>query len=510
MEDSNSQLTALSLRSARILVVEDDDALRCAVVLALKQICDDVSEESDGAKALVRIADRSQPNFDLVLSDLRMPGADGLAVQRATRDRDPRTAFILMTAYASIDVAVCAMREGARDFIQKPFDLAQLEIRIARALEYNQLTCEVAQLRDRVESQSRDIEIVADSASMREAIATAKQVAETRSTVLLSGETGTGKEVIAGLIHAHSARAASPFIKVNCAALPETLLESELFGHERGAFTGADHVRIGRFEQASSGTLLLDEIVETSPTIQAKLLRVLQDQEFYRLGGTRPIKTHARIIAATNRDLRRALSEGLLREDLYYRINVIEIHLAPLRERVEDIGPMAQHYLERFARDLGRPCVDFSDSAMATLRAHRWPGNVRELSNVIERAVLMSRESRIDAGNIQLSDAATPGGRRWFLEMPPEGLSLETVERELVLAALRRSGFVQKDAAELIGVSRRKLNYMIQRMGLTHPSWRKNRGGETGDCEEAQGSNWSPGSAEKTSLDGGDRGGKAG
>jgi two-component system response regulator HydG len=294
--------------------------------------------------------------------------------------------------------------------------------------------------------------------------------------VLITGETGTGKEVVAELIHGLSERASGPFIKVNCAALPETLLESELFGHERGAFTGADRQRIGRFEQATGGTLFLDEIGDMSAVTQAKLLRVLQDQEFHRLGGSRPLRTDARIVAATNQRLEDALREGRFREDLYFRLNVIGIHLPPLRERSEDAVALAQHFLAEFSRELLRPTRGFTDAAMERIRRSRWSGNVRELRNVVERCVLMSDGELIDASQIAVSaPLGEPEGGCLKIEFPPEGLSLDRMERELVLAALEQVGHVQKDAAKLLHVTRRKLNYMIGRMGLTHPSWRRNR-----------------------------------
>lgn len=463
------------IQPARILVVEDNEALRAAIVMALREQWTRVDEVSDGQAAIEIITDRETKPFDVVLCDLRLPGADGTQVQHATHERDPHTAFLLMTAYSTVDNAVAAIKRGAFDFIQKPFDLDQLEIRIRRAVEHGQLLEEVSDLRSAVSGLREDF-VVANSEAMRNAVATAKRVASIRSTVLLTGETGTGKEVIASLIHAHSPWAARPFIKVNCAALPETLLESELFGHERGAFTGADQRRIGRFEQANGGTLLLDEIAETSQATQAKLLRVLQDQEFYRLGGTTVQKTSARIIAATNRKLSEALRDGSLREDLYYRINVIEIHLQPLRERREDIKALAERYRERFSLELGRHCTGFTGAALSRMEAYSWPGNVRELRNAVERAVLLCKGSQIDVADVHLESHGPRGGdSEWQIKLPPDGLSLHTVERALVLAALQRTGFVQKDAAQLIGVSKRKLNYMIQRMGLVHPSWRRNR-----------------------------------
>lgn len=446
-------------------------------MLALAPRWPGLIDVADGDAALMRIRDSESPSFHVVLCDLHLPGASGDIIQPAALERDPDTAFLLMTAHASVDSAVSAMAAGAFDFIQKPFDLAQLEVRVERAVEHVRLRGELTELRSQVAGAPGDF-VVANSPAMRSAVETAQRVAAVRSTVLLTGETGTGKEVIAGLIHAYSPNAAGPFVKVNCAALPETLLESALFGHERGAFTGADRQHIGHFEQASHGTLLLDEIAETSPATQAKLLRVLQEQEFYRLGGTTAQRTHARVIAATNRDMREALRDGSLREDLYYRINVIEIHLDPLRDRREDIEALAEHYRERFAHELGRPCMGFTEAALAHMVAYPWPGNVRELRNAIERSVLLGSGTQIDVPDVQLGGAGFPGaGEEWKIELPPNGLSLHTVERALVLAALRRTGFVQKDAAELMGVSKRKLNYMIARMGLVHESWRRNRDG---------------------------------
>ncbi|MEE9609127.1 MAG: sigma 54-interacting transcriptional regulator [Myxococcota bacterium] len=318
-------------------------------------------------------------------------------------------------------------------------------------------------------------EIVCRSPALRSVLDLARRVAPTRSTVLISGETGTGKELIAGLIHTASPRARRPLVKVNCAALPETLLESELFGHERGAFTGADRQRVGRFEEASGGTLFLDEIGDMSAATQAKLLRVLENQEFHRLGGTVILRTDARIVSATNQDLEAKIRTGRFREDLFFRLNVIRIHLAPLRERPEDLAALAQHMLRRSARELQRPVRDFSRPALERIHAHHWPGNVRELQNAIERAVLMAEGPAIAAEDLSLFANSPDDPGAWRPELPPEGVSLPEVERRLVLEALRRAGHVQKDAARRLGVSRRKLNYMIGRMGITHASWRRNR-----------------------------------
>jgi transcriptional regulator with GAF, ATPase, and Fis domain len=297
--------------------------------------------------------------------------------------------------------------------------------------------------------------------------------------VLITGETGTGKELIAGLVHEASPRADGPLVKVNCAALPETLLESELFGHERGAFTGADRQRAGRFEEASGGTLFLDEIGDTSMATQAKLLRVLQEQRFHRLGGNTLIRTDARIVSATNQDLSTLMANGLFREDLFFRLNVIRIDLPPLRERPDDLIDLAHHFVKGFRAEMDHPIRGFTEAALERLRSHHWPGNVRELRNTLERAVLMAEGTRIHAHDLSiLSTGLATESRAWRQEFPAEGVSLRDVERELVEEALKQAGYVQKDAALLLNVSRRKLNYMIQRMGITHPSWRRNRAPE--------------------------------
>ena len=405
----------------RILVVEDNATLRGGVSFALRASGSDVEEAASGEEALSRIHDPGREPFDVVLTDLRLPGADGLAVLRAARERDCRTSVLLMTAFGSIETAVEAMRSGAFDFVQKPVDLEQIELRVARAIEHRRLLAEVTELRASLSGQRAAQEIVGDSPALRAAVDLALRVAPTRSTVLITGETGTGKELIASLIHRSSPRAEGPLVKVNCAALPETLLESELFGHERGAFTGADRQRIGRFEQASGGTLFLDEVGDMSPAIQAKLLRVLQDQEFQRLGGTRVLRTDARLVSATNQDLASRMREGSFREDLFFRLNVIRIHLPPLRERPDDLLALAHHFLLGFARETGRPVRGFSDEALARIRSHAWPGNVRELHNTLERGVLLAEGPRIEAADLALPSRGRRGARGGLAPGPAAG-----------------------------------------------------------------------------------------
>jgi DNA-binding NtrC family response regulator len=465
----------VSLATASLLVVEDNATLRRAIVRALAGRCERIEEAEDCAAARERIA-RADDAFSVVITDLRLPDGSGLEVLRAARARDTRSAVVLMTAHGSVEAAVEAMREGAVDFLQKPFELAELEARAQRAASHARLVGEVAELRaERGARQSRGA-LIGRHPGFVAAIELAQRVAPTRATVLITGQTGTGKELIAGLVHTASPRAEGPFVKVNCAALPETLLESELFGHERGAFTSADRQRVGRFEQASGGTLFLDEIGDVSLATQAKLLRVLQDQEFHRLGGTRSLRTDARVVAATNKDLRRAIAAGEFREDLYFRVNVITIELPSLRERADDVDALAQHFLAEFAAELGRPRSGFSAAALARIRAHDWPGNVRELRNVIERAVLMGDGPGVEAGELAIGPSLAAQGRgSWRPQLPPAGLALDDAVQALVLEALERSGWVQKEAADWLRISRRKLNYMIQRMGITHATWRRNR-----------------------------------
>jgi two-component system response regulator HydG len=467
------------MRPGRILLVEDNDALRGGLARALREVYREVDELAAGDRARALLGERSVEPYDVIVTDLRLPGADGVEVLRAALDRDERTSVLLLTAYGTVETAVDAMKLGAFDFVQKPVDLEQLEVRIARAVEHSRLLREIHTLRAERAAKYAPARIIGSSPGLRAALEMAGRVAGTSSTVLITGETGTGKELIAGLIHSLSLRVGAPFLPVNCAAIPETLLEAELFGHERGAFTGAERVRVGRFEQADGGTLFLDEIGDMSPATQAKILRVLQDGEFHRLGSTRLRRTDVRIVAATNRDLASAIRARAFREDLFFRLNVIGIHLPPLRERPEDVQALALHFLERFGRDLGRRRSGFTDGALARIRAHDWPGNVRELRNAIERAVLMSDGMRITAEDVAIGPSPPTGPSAdpaaWRPRLPRGGLPLAAAERALVLEALGRSDHVQKDAARLLGISRRKLNYMIARMGITHPSWRRNR-----------------------------------
>src|ERR671911_251719 len=376
----------------RILIADDHDALRRGLVRALTDAGHDVDEAANGNAALERM---HESHYDVVLSDLKMGGSSGIDVLRTTKTLHPSTAVILMTAFGTVNTAVEAMKSGAFDYVQKPFEIEEMEVKVEKALELKRLRHELDYLRHE-QQESYDFErIVGASEPLQKVLTVVKKVAKSNSTVLIRGETGTGKELIAGAIHHNSLRAARNFVKVNCAALQENLLESELFGHEKGAFTGADRQRIGRFEQADGGTLFLDEIGDMSASTQAKILRVLQEHEFERLGGTRTIRVDVRLIAATNRDLSAMVAAGHFREDLYYRLNVVSVETPPLRERKEDILPLAMHFIRRFASELKKRLDGLDNDAQKLLVRYNWPGNIRELENAIERAALLAETPMI-------------------------------------------------------------------------------------------------------------------
>jgi DNA-binding NtrC family response regulator len=360
----------------RILVVDDHDSLRKGLVRALGNAGHDVEEAPNGTVAIERLQDSQ---FDVVLTDLKMGGADGMDVLRTARKLQPNAAVILMTAFGSIHTAVEAMKIGAADFVQKPFEIEEMELKIEKAIEIRHLKYQVDYLRTAQQDIYDFDRIVGASGALQQVLGVVKKVARSNSTVLIRGETGTGKELIAGSIHHNSLRANKAFVKVNCAALQENLLESELFGHEKGAFTSADKQRIGRFEQADGGTLFLDEVGDMSPNTQAKILRVLQEHEFERLGGTRTLRVDVRIIAATNRNLAQMVQEGRFREDLFYRLNVVSVEMPPLRDRKDDIAALAEFFVRRFAGELKKKVDGIQPDALKVMMRHNWPGNIREL-----------------------------------------------------------------------------------------------------------------------------------
>jgi two-component system response regulator HydG len=384
----------------RILVVDDDVSFRKALVRGLAREGQEIDNVGNGADAIARLDDRQ---YDVVLTDLRMPVHDGLDVLQKALTIHPCPAIILMSGRATIETAVEVMQAGAFDFVQKPFPIEQLRLKIERALEIRRLRAQLDYLTDRQADPCTFEGIVGANGALRRALGTVAKVARSRSTILIRGETGTGKELIAAAVHHNSDRREQAFVKVNCAALHENLLESELFGHEKGAFTSADRQRIGRFEQADGGTLFLDEIGDMSATVQAKVLRVLQEREFERLGSSRTIKTDVRVLAATNRDLGEMIRTRRFREDLFYRLNVVSIDVPPLRERLEDIPALADYFLRRFARDLKKPAMGIHQDALGLLMRHTWPGNIRELQNVLERATLLSDDAVLGVQDVAIT-----------------------------------------------------------------------------------------------------------
>src|SRR5829696_5582376 len=459
----------------RILVADDHDALRRGLTLSLTTAGHDVEEAPNGNAALERL---HEGYFDVVVSDLKMGGSDGLDVLRTTKTMHPTASVILMTAFGSVTTAVEAMKHGAFDYVQKPFELEEMEVKVEKALELKRLRNELDYLRNERQENYDFDKIVGASETLQRVLGVVRKVAKSNSTVLIRGETGTGKELIAGAIHHNSLRAARNFVKVNCAALQENLLESELFGHEKGAFTGADRQRIGRFEQADGGTLFLDEIGDMSAAIQAKILRVLQEHEFERLGGTRTQKVDVRLIAATNRDLSQMVASAQFREDLYYRLNVVSVEMPPLRERKEDIIALAMFFVKKFAGELKKKRDGLDPDAQKMLLRYNWPGNIRELENSIERAILMTESQFIGSEDLRLGEAATTGtvGLREasaLVKIPPSGVPLEEIERSALMEALKMSNWVQKDAAELLGISPRVMNYKIKTLGIEFPRSRR-------------------------------------
>src|SRR5262245_3717573 len=453
---------------ARILVADDHDALRRGLALSLTTAGHDVDEAGNGNAALERL---HEGYFDVVVSDLKMGGSDGLDVLRTTKTLHPSASVILMTAFGSVTTAVEAMKHGAFDYVQKPFELEEMEVKVEKALELKRLRNELDYLRNERQENYDFDRIVGSSETLQRVLGVVRKVAKSNSTVLIRGETGTGKELVAGEIQHNALRSSRNFVKVNCAALQENLLESELFGHEKGAFTGADRQRIGRFEQADGGTLFLDEIGDMSASTQAKILRVLQEHEFERLGGTRTLRVDVRLIAATNRNLPQMVSNGLFREDLYYRLNVVSIEMPALRERKEDIQQLATFFLRRFAGELKKRVDGLATDAQKLLMRYNWPGNIRELENAIERAVLLTEGPQLSASDLSLGELTTgqpSGDPSPVVKIPPTGIALEEIERQAIIEALKMSNWVQKDAAELLAISPRVMNYKIKTLGIDY------------------------------------------
>jgi DNA-binding NtrC family response regulator len=448
-----------------VLIVEDEKKMQRLLELSLAEDGYTTHTAADAESGLNLL--RQYP-IDLVVTDLKLPGMSGLELLQAVKRADARLPVVLMTAFGTIETAVQAMKAGASDYLIKPFSLEEMKLILRRELDVRRLQEENRDLREALGKRYEFKNIVARSPRMQEVLATVERVASTNSTVLLGGESGAGKDLIARAIHQHSRRATGPFVKINCAAIPENLLESELFGYEKGAFTGAVAAKPGKFELADKGSIFLDEIGDVPPTIQVKLLRVLQEREFERLGGTKTLKVDVRLIAATNRDLRAALEERTFREDLYYRLNVVPIDIPPLREHKEDIPDLVKAFIERFSRESGKAVTGITPAAMRTLIEFHWPGNVRELENIIERAVALSAGNEIDTADIRLD--FLPSSARRSAEnsapFPPPGLTLEQFEDEIIREALRRADGNKSQAARLLGLSRNALRYRLSKIGV--------------------------------------------
>ncbi len=465
---------------ARILVVEDEPKMRRLLELQLGEEGYTVVLAATAEEGLKRLG---QDRTDLVVTDLKLPGMDGLQFLHALKKHDALLPVIIMTAYGTVETAVEAMKAGAHDYVLKPFSMEEMKLIIGRALDVNRLKEENRLLREALGTKYRFENIVAGSPLMQEVLATVVRVAPTRSTVLICGESGVGKDLVARAIHQHSPRRDGPFVKINCSAIPENLLESELFGYEKGAFTGATGSKPGKFELADAGTIFLDEIGDVIPAVQVKLLRVLQEREFERLGGTKTIRVDVRVVAATNQDLRAALEQGTFREDLYYRLNVVPVNMPPLRERKEDIPALINHFLAHFAKESGPPrraIRGITPAALRLIEAYHWPGNVRELENAIERAIVLASSDVIDVADLRLEPPPgrgepSSGALPVFL---PEGMTLDQYEEELIREALRRAGGNKSQAARLLGLTRNTLRYRLSKMGIA------DEGGEGSPLEE--------------------------
>ena len=452
----------------RILVVDDEEKMRRLLEMSLKNMGHEVVMAADGREAL---AECEEAPFDLILTDLKMPNMDGMQLLKALRDRGDDVPVIVLTAFGTIETAVAAMKLGASDYIIRPFEMETVELAITRALAMGAVQRENRYLRD--EMAKGWGEFIGRGSKMRQLYDLIQQVAPARSNVLIVGETGTGKELVARAIHQASGRSGL-FVPINCAAIPTELLESELFGHQKGAFTGAHRDRMGKFELANGGTVFLDEITEMSMSLQAKLLRVLQEGMVERLGANRAIKVDLRIVAATNRDLQRSVDEGVMRQDLFFRLNVVRVDVPPLRERREDIQLLAEHFLQIYSKELGRGVPSLSAAALDRLLAYSWPGNVRELENLMERASVLCRGKTIELKHLPLDitsdEVSSPAASHIPESVDSQSLLLrdhvEEVEKRLINAALERSEDNKSAASRLLGVSERALWYKIKKYGL--------------------------------------------
>lgn len=443
-----------------VLIVDDEKSAREGLVRALRSDYRVFAAEN-GASALDIL---SSQNIDVMLSDVRMPGMDGITLMKRALINHPELTCIVLTAYGNVDMAVEAMKQGATDFMTKPINLDKLELVLDRVLKAKKIELENKQLRVQLNDKYGLENIIGRSSAMQEVFDTIRQVASSRATVLIQGESGTGKELVAKAIHQLSSRSKGPFVAVHCAALSQNLLESELFGHEKGAFTGAMERRIGRFEKADSGSLFLDEISEIDASVQVKILRALEERQIERVGGDTPVDVDTRLIAATNRDLREMVDEGHFREDLFYRLYVVVITLPPLRDRQDDILLLLNHYLALFNEENGKEIKGFTPAAYSALAAYDWPGNIRELRNLVERMVVLGRSKVLDVKDIpdQLRGKADRGEVRIDSE-----LTVDEMEKRMVIQALEKTGGNRTKAAEKLGISRRTLHRKLNQYGIT-------------------------------------------
>jgi len=447
-------------RTPHLLIVDDELHVRESLSHWFIEDGYEVNTASSGKEALALLG---RQHFDVVITDIRMPGMDGLELQKRIHEVDPEVAIILVTAYASVSTAVQALKEGAYDYLVKPFDPEELSRVVEKACEKVRLKEENVALKQRLAGIGQEV-VVGSSPAMKRVLELVESVAPTEATVLVRGESGTGKELVARLIHARSPRSFGPMVAVNCGALPEGILESELFGHEKGAFTGATARRKGKLELADGGTLFLDEIGEISQRVQVDLLRALEDRKITRVGGGQEIAVDFRVVCATNKDLEKAVREGEFREDLYYRINVFQIHIPPLRERPEDTMAIAEHYLKKYAAAMGRRVTGFSTAARDLLLRYPWPGNVRELANAIERALVVCQEGEIEPRHLPIATRNHEGGE------PDDGdLSLKAMERRHILKVLRLAEFNITHAARTLGIDRVTLYNKMRKYGIERP-----------------------------------------
>jgi DNA-binding NtrC family response regulator len=452
----------------RILIAEDEEPLRRLIGMLLANAGYRITLVGDGEEARDKLKAGS---FDLVITDLNMPRVDGMTLVRDIQDEQPDLPVIVITAFGTIESAVEALQAGAIDYITKPFEEEKLKLAIEKGLKIQRLLAENRQLRRKVESQWGLDNIITRSGAMNNAINLARQVADSTANVIVYGESGTGKELITRGIHMAGSRASGPFVAVNCAAIPDNLLESELFGHEKGAFTGATKTKPGKFEMADNGTLFLDEIGDLSSNVQAKVLRAIENKEIQRVGGTVLIKVNLRFIAATNKNLQEEVAKGSFREDLYFRLNVFPILLPPLRERPEDIMPLIEHFVEKFCVQMGKRVPEIPESTIEMLMDDTWSGNVRELQNTIERAVILLQDDKLHADLLRktsgsvMHPAALPSRSEYMV--PESGFSLEKHERSLIEQVLRRSHFKKAAAARMLGLSRATLRYRMEKFGLS-------------------------------------------